>query len=202
MSCASSALPLAHLDEHGVHAASTLDVLVAVEDVAVGRLDAHDVAQLDLLLERDLQLLELRCPLGDGVGSLGGDEVDQRRGLGLEQVAPGDEVGLALELDDRADVAVDLEGDEALVVLAVVALGAGRETLLTEVLLGGLDVAIGGFERLLAVHHPSARALSQGLDILGGERHRGVQLSVSVSVSAGVVGRRCRCRSSRLGGGR
>ena len=67
-----------HLDEHGVDAASALDVHVAVEDVAVGRLDAHDVAELDLLLERDLQLLELRRPLGDGICALGDDEVDQR----------------------------------------------------------------------------------------------------------------------------
>ena len=86
------------LDEHGVDAAATLDVVVAVEHVAVGRLDAHDLAELDLLLERDLQLLELGRPLGDGVGALGGDEVDQRLGFGLELLAAGDEVGLALEL--------------------------------------------------------------------------------------------------------
>ena len=78
MSWASCGAAVGQLDEHGVHAAATLDVQVALEHVAVGRLDAHDVAELDLLLERDLEVLELRRPLGDRVVALGRDEVGQR----------------------------------------------------------------------------------------------------------------------------
>ncbi len=48
------------LDEHAVDAATTLDVLVAADDVAGGGLDALHLAELDVLLERDLELLELR----------------------------------------------------------------------------------------------------------------------------------------------
>ena len=58
------------------------------------------------------------------------------------------------------------EGDDALGVLAVVALGAGGEALLTEPLLGGLDVAVVGLEGLLGVHHPGAGGLAQRLDVL------------------------------------
>ena len=93
----------------------------------------------------------------------------QRLGLGLELLAAGDEVGLALELHDRADVAVDLERHDALVVVAVVALGAGGKALLAEELLGGVDVAAGLLERLLAVHHPGAGAVAQRLHVLCGE---------------------------------
>ena len=67
------------------------------------------------------------------------------------------------------DVAVDLHGDHALVALAVVALGTRGQALLAEQLLGGLEVAAGLVERLLAVHHPGAAALTQGLDVLCGE---------------------------------
>ena len=105
----------------------------------------------------------------DGVLALGGDELGQGVGLGLELVAAGDEVGLALQLDDRPDVAVDGQRDDALGVLTLVALGAGREALLTEPLLGGFHVAVVGLEGLLGVHHPGAGGLAQRLDVLGGE---------------------------------
>jgi len=42
-------------------------VQIAVEDVARSRLEADDLTELDLLLQRDLQILELGGPLGDGV---------------------------------------------------------------------------------------------------------------------------------------
>ena len=47
-----------HLDQHGVDATATLHVQVAVDHVARSGLDADDVAQLDLLLQRDLQVVE------------------------------------------------------------------------------------------------------------------------------------------------
>ena len=93
------------------------------------------------------------CALGNGGLALGDDELGQGVGLGLELLAAGDEVGLALQLDDGADVAVDDQRDDALVVLAVVALGAGGQALLAQPLLGGLHVAVVGLEGLLGVHH-------------------------------------------------
>ncbi len=126
----------------------------------------------DVLLERHLELLELGGPLGHRFGPLGEHQRGQRVGFGLELLGTGDEVGLALELDDRADVAVDEEADDALGVVAVLTVGAGGETLLTEPDLGGLDVAVGRLEGLLAVHHARAGRVAQGLHVLCGERHR------------------------------
>ena len=101
--------------------------------------------------------------------TLGGDELGQGVGLRLELLTAGDEVGLALELDEGADLAVDGEGDDALGVLPVAALGAGRQALFAQPLLGGLEVAAVGLQGPLGVHHPGASRLAQRLDILGSE---------------------------------
>ena len=106
---------------------------------------------------------------GGGLRAFGGDELGQGVGLRLELLAAGDEVGLALQLDEGADLAVDGEGDDALGVLPVAALGAGGEALLAQPLLGGFHVASVGLEGPLGVHHPGAGRLAQRLDILGGE---------------------------------
>src|SRR3954470_14410886 len=47
------------LDDHRVDAATVLLVQVRVEHVARGGFDAHDVADLDVLLEGDLQVVDL-----------------------------------------------------------------------------------------------------------------------------------------------
>ncbi len=101
-------------DEHAVHSPSTLDVEVAVDDLAVTGLQPDDLAELDVLLQRDLQVVEARLAVGDGIRALGGDQSGQLLGLELEVLAGGDEVGLAPEGDERADVVVDDEGDDAL----------------------------------------------------------------------------------------
>ena len=122
--------------------------------------------------KRDLEVVELCRALGHGGLALGDDQLGQGVGLGLEQVAGGDEVGLALELDDRPDVAVDHQRDEALVVLAVVTLGAGGQPLLAQPLLGCVHVAVVGLEGLLGVHHARASGLAQRLYVFRGECHR------------------------------
>ena len=61
----------------------------------------------------------------------------------LEHVALGDEVGLAVQLDERADVALDQHLDAALVGVATGALGRARDALLAQPVLGALDVALG-----------------------------------------------------------
>ena len=186
-------------DEHAVDAPAALDVQVAVDDVAGAASDAHDAAELDLLLERDLEVLEAVLAIGDGLDALGGDQAGQLLGLELEVLAGGDEVGLALQLDERADLLVDDEGHDALGVLPVVALGAGGEALLAQPVLGGLHVAVVGLEGLLRIHHPGAGGLAQGLDVLGGERHLDQLSSFSVVVST-VVGRSS-VAAAAVGGG-
>src|SRR5690606_2357041 len=82
------------LDEHTVDAATTLDVLIGTDDVAIGGLDASDVAETDVLLERHLELFELGLTLTEGIDALRRDELGQGVGLGLELIGTGDEVGL------------------------------------------------------------------------------------------------------------
>ncbi|CAB4703709.1 unannotated protein [freshwater metagenome] len=112
-----------HLDEHCVHAAAALHVNVGIDGVARNGVDANDIADLDLLFQRDTQIVDDRGVLGNRIGALGNNQRHQRSGLGLELIAGGDEVCLALELDDGADVALDEQGHEALSVFAVIALG-------------------------------------------------------------------------------
>jgi hypothetical protein len=59
-----------HLDQDPVDATAALYVLVVPEHVAVAGVEAYDVAELDLLLQRDLELVELGRALRDRVGTL------------------------------------------------------------------------------------------------------------------------------------
>ena len=59
-------------DQHPVDAATTLDVQIAVDDLAVGGFERDDSAELDVLLERDLQVVEAVLPLIGRVRTLGG----------------------------------------------------------------------------------------------------------------------------------
>jgi hypothetical protein len=99
----------------------------------------------------------------------GGDRVGQRLGQCDEVGGLGDEVGLALELDQAHGVVVGGDGDGALGVLTVGAVVGLAQAPLAQQLLGALGVAVGLLEGLLGVHHPCASGLAQGLYILGGE---------------------------------
>src|SRR5687768_16795905 len=72
----------------------------------------------------------------------------------LELVGAGDEVGLAVDLDQDADPAarVDVARDEAVLGVPIGPLGGGRQAAIPEDGDGLLDVAVGLDERLLAVH--------------------------------------------------
>src|SRR5690606_36140023 len=89
-----------------------------------------------------------------------------------------DEVGLAVELDERAGLTRvgrgDVDGDEALGRRAVLALGDALEALDAEDLESLLRVAVRLVERLLDVEHAGARALAQRLDVSGGVVRHGV----------------------------
>ena len=100
---------------------------------------------------------------GRSRGRQAGDDLLETGPVALAGIAAGGAAVLLVTSADGIPLAV------AAMPLAVVALGARGETLLTQELLGGVEVASGLLERLLAVHHPGAGALAQGLDVLGGE---------------------------------
>src|SRR4051794_7719224 len=108
--------------------------------------------------------------------------VDPQRACGrdVQRDVPGergevlvarDEVGVAVDLDEHADLAVgvDVGLDRALGGLAAGELRGAGDALLAQPGDGRVDVAPGLLEGLLAVHHPRARLVAQGLDVLGGD---------------------------------
>src|SRR5262245_12957794 len=175
------------LDEHGVHAAPALDVEVGVERVGRIGLHPHDLAELDVLLQGEAQVLDLLLAVGRRLDALRRDERGQGRDQVLEVLGRRDEVGLALELDDAADVAVDEQRHRALGVGAVGPLGRLRQALLPQPLGRGLEVAVVGLEGPLGVHHPGPGGLAQRLHVFGGERHRDHDSVASGVDSVGVA---------------
>ena len=100
----------------------------------------HNVAKFDLFFEENTKLLELSFTACDCVGASRQNCLQQFGGLVEEVLATGDEVGLALQLDHRSGRAFNTEGNQTLVVFSVVALCACRQPLLSQVLLGSLDI--------------------------------------------------------------
>ncbi|EGJ74447.1 putative elongation factor Ts [Streptomyces sp. Tu6071] len=119
----------------------------------------------------------------------------QRVGDGLELLALGDEVGLALQLDeDAGGVVVGEEGDDGAVLGgAALALGDALLALDAEKLDGLVDVALGLVQRLLAVHHAGAGQLAELLDVGGGVVRSHDPVSLSRSLEGAVrTARPCR----------
>src|SRR5215207_4230583 len=119
-------------------------------------------------------------------GNVQGDVPGERDEVG----GAGHEVGLAVDLDQHADlrVGVDVALDRPLGGHPLAALGGLRLALDPQDLDGLVDVAAGLGQRLLAVHHPRARAVAQGLDVAGGDGgHRaGSSWSALCSLVCGV----------------
>src|SRR6201996_7012706 len=92
-------------------------------------------------------------------------------GEDLEVLVAGDEVGLALHLDHRADavVGVDVGSDDALVGAAALALGGGRLALHPQQLDRAVDIAVGLGERRFAVHHRGPGAVPERLHVGGSD---------------------------------
>src|SRR5829696_6588466 len=165
------------------------DVLHPGLELALGDLRAH---VLGLVGGLALEHAQLRLPvrirdllLGDVAGERAGGDVERDvAGEGHEVVVAGDEVGVAVDLDEHADlgVAVDVGLDRALGGLAA----ADLQRLVAEAdaqqLDRGVDVAARLLEGALAVHHAGARAVAQLLDLRGGDV-RGAHLSSSFSLS-------------------
>ncbi len=110
------------------------------------------------ILEREAERVHRRDLHGDVAGEL------------LEGIGAGDEVGLALELDEGADaaLAVDVGLDDAFAGLAIRALGRAGHALLTDQLAGGVEVAAGLFEGAFGVHDAGAGLFTELLDVAGG----------------------------------
>src|SRR3954454_4584684 len=159
-------------------------------ELALGDLGADVLGLVGRLLLEDLQL-GLLVGLGDLVL---GHVLRVRRGGNVQRdvarerdevVVAGDEVGVAVDLDQHADlaVAVDVRRDRALGGLAL----ADLQRLVAEAdaqqLDGGVEVAAGLGQRVLAVHHAGTGGLPELGDLLGGDGGGAHFASSSVLVS-------------------
>src|SRR6266508_6274360 len=165
----------ADLDEHADVPAIALHVLVAVDD-AVSALVAGDPTELDVLADLGAELLDgladrlsvERLTLEVGVVVLGHELRERGDGV-AELVALGDEVGLAVELDDSTGRSFDYDVHRAVLRRAPGALGRARESLRPQPVLGCLQVAARLLERRPAVEHARTGLLAQRGDVLGRE---------------------------------
>ena len=107
-----------------------------------------------------LDRLDVGQPLLDG---------DQRDGARqrLKLLVAGDEIGLGIDLDDDAVMAMHGDGDEALGGDAARFLGGLGETLLAQPVDRRLDIALGLGEGVLAIHHAGAGLLAKILHQCG-----------------------------------
>ena len=147
-----------------------------------GALEQGDAAELELLADDPGHLLDRlghglavgHLGTGERVAVLGTDLVGQRDDLvgeGLEVGVLGHEVGLAEQLDQRAA----LRGDQAVLGGALGAtLGGLGRTGDAQDLDGGVEVAVGLGEGLLALHHPGGGEVAELLDVRGGDRSHGL----------------------------
>src|SRR5947207_871764 len=163
----------AQLDEDADGSALVLDVLVPVDD-AVRGLDARDATDPDVLAQRGAELLDRVADRPALIGAalevvvaLFGDDLRERGDHGADLRAFGDEIGLAVQLDDRAHAALDGHLDGAVLCFPPGALGGAGQALGAEPVLGRLDVAARLLERRPAVEHPGAGLLAQRGDVLG-----------------------------------
>src|SRR6267143_2321172 len=154
-----------------------------------------------LLLVRHLAPVDLPLLLQHGGGHVLPRHVDRTGGGHLhsevahelaEGVRFGHEVRLAVDLDQRAQLAVRVEVGvhEAFLGLAALALLGVREALLAQILGGLVEVAVRGVEGHLAVHHAGARALAQlhhGLGVGGHQDTSASALAISLSSSPSSV---------------
>ena len=87
----------------------------------------------------------------------------------LELVVLGDEVGFRVDLDRDTLGAFDGDADQPFRCGTAGLLLGGGETLGTQRVDRGFDVAIGGFESLLRIHHARAGLLAEFLYVSGGK---------------------------------
>ena len=112
-----------------------------------------------------VRIERLREHLFNGRRSGGSDVLGEIAAQILEAVGVGHEVGLAVDLDGHAHAVLIHKGiHHAFGGDAAGLLGGGGETLLAQEVDGLVHVAVALDERLLAVHHAGAGALTQFLN--------------------------------------
>ena len=151
----------------GARAATNGHVLADGGDLLGERVLDRDVAEL--LSEERLDVRRLARQ--HRLGQVGGQR--------LEVGVLGDEVGLAVDLDHGGGIAVGGHADQALGGDAAGLLGDGGQALLAKPVDGGLEVAVDGAERLLAIHHARAGLLAELLHHLRGDLGHGSSLDRS-----------------------
>src|SRR6185369_15014288 len=165
-------LLLVVLHEGLVHETHRLEVLLDLPgedllDHRLGLLLLPELDPLDLLLP--LEQLNGDLLAADELGAERGDVEGEIADQGLEILVPGHEVGLAVHLDQDANLAVvDVGAHEALRGGAPGLLGLAGDARLPEPLLGLREVAAGLGERFLAVHHPGSGLFPELLHHRGG----------------------------------
>src|SRR5690606_10893753 len=154
------------LDEHLLHERVVLEELLhlAVDDLVPHRLGLPLVLHL-LTIDGALTLDHVRRHIGlvDGDRRHRGN-VHGKLTAPLDQLLVArNEVGLTVHLDHDADlvVRVQVHPDHALARLTLGPLGCLRRTACTQHVDRRLHVAVRFLERLLALHHPGARALAK-----------------------------------------
>src|SRR5690606_14494690 len=122
-----------------------------------------------LLLEHVGRHVFAAGPRGVGRGHLQGDLLQER----LEVLGARDEVGLAVEFDEHADLApgVDVGANQSFTGGAAGLLRRLRQATLAENRDGIVEVAIGLLERSLALHHAGTGQIAELLDEGRGNFH-------------------------------
>mmetsp|Transcript_10387 Transcript_10387/g.24944 ORF Transcript_10387/g.24944 Transcript_10387/m.24944 type:complete len:252 (+) Transcript_10387:240-995(+) len=153
---------------HDLVDATLHHLLLDLLGLAIEILRAHLDLALSLLdIIRDVCLRHKLY--GGGRGELHGHHLGQIAELG----ALCHEVSLAVHLHHHAEPAasVNVGLNDALLSRLISALSRGGEALLAKELRRSLHVTVSVHERSFAVHHPRARLLAEGLDILRRNRH-------------------------------
>src|SRR4029079_6787527 len=160
-----------------VHLVEQDGLLHPLAQLALGDLAADLLRLVGRLLLEHAQLGLLGVlgdlVLGDVAGRRGGGDVQRDLAREVDAVVvTRDEVRVAGDLDQHADLAVgvDVGLHGALGGLAAAHLQRLVAEAHAQELRGGLDVAVGLLERLLAIHHARARAVAELLDLRGGDR--------------------------------
>ena len=214
--CPASPVSAGDLDER-----ADLGVVVDVRADRAGPAEARVPAEHDVLADRAGELLERlgeraraaerrlqqRRAFGAGRDAIDRSLREQRVGdlLGrlAELLGARDEVRLAIQLDQRARAAVVVDVAPMILPSEACASRAGfaaRDAFLAQQLDGLVHVALALIERLLAIHHAGAGALTQLGDVLGGIRsHFLRQILAWRGNAAGMCRRRMNPNASSQG---
>ena len=143
----------AHFNNDAIDSATTLNVRIGLDDAAGGSFKTNGFANFNLLLQKNLEVVNLSSAIGKTGFALFKNSRCQCIGFSLEAVGRCNEVCFTLQLHNGCTCAVDNDGHNSLRVVAIIALCTCGKALFTQPLLGCFDVAATFFKCLLAIHH-------------------------------------------------